>query len=43
MGGLLFVDIYEYVNLEEYDANIMFSGKQLGEYIVYSNGEIEKN
>lgn len=42
-SGLLFVSEYEYVDGEEHDAILMFSGKHLNEYLVYvDNGDIER-
>ena len=35
MSGLLFVDTYEYVDGEEHDAKIMFSGTLLDSKILY--------
>lgn len=41
-GGMLFVTVLEYVNGEETDATLMFSGKVIKDYIVYiDNGDIE--
>ena len=34
MSGLLFVDTYEYVDGEEHDANLMFSGMLLDSKII---------
>lgn len=43
MSGLLFVTTYEYVDKEEHDANLLFSGQMLTSYIIYlDNGDIEK-
>lgn len=43
MSGLLYVTVYEYVDGEEHDADIMYSGTVLEDYIVYpDNGDIEK-
>lgn len=40
--GMLFVTVLEYVDGEEHDANKMFSGKTLQDFIVYTNnGDIE--
>lgn len=41
-NGMLFVSVLKYVDGEEHDANLMFSGDVLGDYIVYTdNGDIE--
>lgn len=41
-GGILFVTVLEYVKGEEADATLMFSGKVIKDYIVYTdNGDIE--
>lgn len=37
MSGLLFVDTYEYVDGEEHDAKIMFSGTLLDSKILYAD------
>ncbi len=43
MSGLLYVTVHEYVDGEEYDAKLLFSGMILEEYVVYpDNGDIEK-
>ena len=43
VGDQLSVSVYEYVDGEEHDAKLMFSGTPLGSYIVYlDNGDIEK-
>lgn len=43
VAGNLYVSEYEYVDGEEHDAKIMFSGMHLVDYIVYiDNGDIEK-
>ena len=43
VAGNLYVSVYEYVDGEEHDAKIMFSGMHLLDYIVYiDNGDIEK-
>lgn len=43
MGDMLDVTVFEYVDGEEHDANILFSGMLLQEYSVYlDNGDIEK-
>ena len=43
VAGNLYVSQYEYVDGEEHDAKIMFSGTHLLDYIVYiDNGDIEK-
>lgn len=42
-GGILFISQYDYVDGEEHDAKIMFSGTYLGQDWVYTdNGDIEK-
>lgn len=41
--GMLFVTVHRYVDGEENDANLMFSGIVLQDFIVYTdNGDIEK-
>lgn len=41
-GEMLFVTVLKYVEKEEHDANIMFSGEVIKDYIVYTdNGDIE--
>ena len=43
MGNLLDVTVYEYVDKEEHDAKLLFSGNLLKEYHVnMDNGEIEE-
>lgn len=43
MSGKIYVTVYEYVDGEEHDANIMFTGAVLADYIVYpDNGDIEE-
>lgn len=43
IGGILYVSVYEYVDGEEHDAKIMFSGMHLSDYMIYiDNGDIEK-
>lgn len=43
IGNLLDVSVYEYVDKEEHDANLLFSGKLLTEYHVDKDtGEIEE-
>lgn len=43
LSGLLFVDTYDHVRGEEYDANILFSGTHLKQIIIYTdNGDMEK-
>ena len=43
MGNLLDVAVYEYVDKEEHDAKLLFSGKLLKEYHVNKDtGEIEE-
>lgn len=42
-GGMIFLSVYDYVDGEEHDAKIMFSGTPLASYIIYTdNGDIEK-
>lgn len=42
MFGMLFVTVFEYVEGEEHDAKLMFSGDVLQDFIVYTdNGDIE--
>lgn len=42
MSGNLYVTIYDYVKGEEHDANLMFSGTVLRQYLIYpDNGDIE--
>lgn len=41
-GEMLFVTVYEYVDGEEHDADLMFSGNIISDYIVYTdNGDVE--
>lgn len=41
-GGMLYVTVMEYVDGEEHDADLMFSGDIINDYIVYTdNGDIE--
>ncbi len=41
-GGMLFVTVLEYVDGEEHNAKLMFSGEVLQDFIVYTdNGDIE--
>lgn len=43
LSGNLFVTVHEYVKGEEHDANLMFSGTVLQDFIVYlDNGDIEQ-
>lgn len=43
IGNMLDVTIYEYVDKEEHDADLLYSGKLLKEYFVYiDNGDIEE-
>ncbi len=43
ISGNLYVTVHDYVKGEEHDANLMFSGTVLQDYIVYlDNGDIEK-
>lgn len=43
MSGQIYVTVHEYVNGEEHDANLLFSGMVLEDYIIYpDNGDIEK-
>ena len=40
---MIFLSLYDYVDGEEHDANLMFSGTPLIDYIIYTdNGDIEK-
>lgn len=42
-GNMIFLSLYDYVDGEEHDAKLMFSGTPLASYIVYTdNGDIEK-
>lgn len=42
-GDMIFLSLYDYVDGEEHDANLMFSGTPLIDYIIYTdNGDIEK-
>jgi len=42
-GFILYVDVHEYVEGEEHDANLLFSGMLLKQYFVYlDNGDIEE-
>ncbi len=42
-GNIIYVDIYDYVNGEEFDADLLFTGTLLQQYFVYvDNGDIEK-
>ena len=42
-GGMIYLSLYDYVDGEEHDAKIMFSGTPLASYIIYTdNGDIEK-
>lgn len=43
IGDRLDIRIYEYVDKEEHDANLLYTGTPLGEFWVYlDNGDIEK-
>lgn len=43
IGDMLDITIHEYINKEEHDANLLFSGMVLAQYFVYlDNGDIEK-
>ena len=43
MSGILFVDVFEYVDKEEHDAKKIGGGELLAQYLVYTdNGDIEK-
>lgn len=42
MGGLLYVDIKEYVDKEEHDAKTLGSGMLLKSYVIYPDGDIEE-
>lgn len=42
-GGIMFLDIYDYVDGEEKDAKLMFSGTLLKSYMIYTdNGDIQQ-
>lgn len=42
-GNMIFLSLYDYVDGEEHDAEVMFSGTPLVNYIIYiDNGDIEK-
>lgn len=41
-GGLLYIDITEYVNKEEHNADILGTGMLLGSYVIYPDGDIEE-
>lgn len=41
-NSLLYVDIHEYVEKEEHDANQLGSGMLLVSYVIYPDGDIEK-
>lgn len=42
-GDMLFVTIYNYVDKEEHDADMLFTGEKISEFCVYTdNGDIEK-
>lgn len=42
-GSQIYVTVHEYVDGEEHDANLLFSGDVLADYIVYTdNGDIEQ-
>lgn len=43
LSGILFVDVFEYVDKEEHDAQKIGSGELLIQYMIYTdNGDIEK-
>lgn len=43
MGGQIYVTVHDYVKGEEHDANLLFSGTVLADYVVYAdNGDIEQ-
>lgn len=42
MGNMLDVTIYEYVDKEEHDAKILYTGNLLKEYFIYTDNEILK-
>lgn len=42
MGGLLYVDVKEYVEDEEHDASTLGSGMTLKSYVIYPDGDIEE-
>lgn len=42
-GNILFITIHKYVDKEEHDADLLFSGEIISEFCVYTdNGDIEK-
>ena len=42
-GDMLFVTTYNYVDKEEHDADLLFTGEKISEFCVYiDNGDIEK-
>lgn len=42
-GNMLFVTTYKYVDKEELDADLLFSGEKISEFCIYTdNGDIEK-
>lgn len=41
-NSLLYVDIHEYVEKEEHDANQLGSGMLLVSYVIYPDGDVEK-
>lgn len=42
LGGLLYVDVKEYVDGEEHDASTLGSGMLLNSYVIYPDGDIEE-
>jgi len=42
LGGLLYVDVKEYVDGEEHDAATLGSGMLLKSYIIYPDGDVEE-
>jgi len=42
IGGLLYVDIKEYVDKEEHDAKTLGSGMVLKSYVIYPDGDIQE-
>ena len=42
MGGILFVEVREYVKREEHDAEVLGSGMTLKSYTIYPDGDIEE-
>lgn len=42
LGGLLYVEVREYVKREEHDANKLGNGMVLASYVIYPDGDIEE-